>query len=620
VTGKEDLSGIHGRFKPRARIKLSMKIRVPAVAVLVAALMSCGPEGPAGRSRSSRSDALVSEALTMLTSENLDIAVAEVDGAGMVPSLRRAEALAAKALKLNKSYARAASLSARLKARISFYSEKEESASRRATLEACLTEATEALHRGRTEPGVWIDRAVVSLSMMGFEREKRAEELRQNAVDDLTYALKLDPGSTDALYCRAFARTAGVCWPFKPSPTSFREDMMLSPPEAEVAARSVELLSAAESDLLDMKHLEPDDPRIPEYLDYVGEKLGQWRKRLAAVSVMTPGQVFDAWKDSVVLLESDKGSGTGFVVAQAPNTPHGTLILTNRHVVESATRRFVRVYLKDGRVLPGRVAKLSSDRDLAIVDTFSAENFGLPKIVSGADAVSIGSRGEELVDFAEGENAARVGDRIVVIGHPGALGEQGRVVMLSWTLTEGTVSAYRDNGNLLQHDAPTNPGNSGGPILDLHGRVVGIVQSGVVSPDPRLPVGSTLEGVGLGETAANAKAFLLQTTKDMAEGVPRPVAAFGRPGRYQGWIDFQADMGKTYTLTFETEEPVDAVAKLYAYEGDGQTLLDSEEGPIGPGQPLTLTWTCLETGWYFFALLKQDGTAIRYTASLADGS
>jgi S1-C subfamily serine protease len=451
---------------------------------------------------------------------------------------------------------------------------------------------------------------------MSFEQEKRAEELRQSAVDDLAYALKLDPGSTDALYCRAFARTAGVCWPFKPSPYSFREEMMVGPPALEVAARSVELLAAAESDLLDMKHLEPDDPRIPPYLDYVREKLGQWRKRLAAVSVMTPGQVFDAWKDSVVLLESDKGQGTGFVVAQAPNIPHGTLILTNRHVVESATRQYVKVHLKDGRVFAGRVAKLSPDRDLAIVDTFSAENFGLPKVVSGADMVTIGSRGEELIEFAQGENAAKVGERVVVIGHPGAMGAQGGVVMLSWTLTEGTVSAYRDDGNLLQHDAPTNPGNSGGPILDLHGRLVGIVQAGVRGADSRLPAGHVLEGVGLGETAANAKAFLLQTTKEMAEGMPRPVAMMGRAGLFQGSIDFQADAGKTYRLSFETQNPAEVLAKLFAYEYGGTAVLEEKEGTTGPGEPLTLAWTCPETGWYIFTLQRQDGATIRYNARL----
>ena len=604
------------RFEPQASIKILVKIGVAAVVILLTVLVSCGPGGPGGRSRPSPSDALVSEAIALLTPQNLDVAIAEIDGVGMVPDLRRAEALTAKALKLDKSHARAASLLARLKARIAFYSEKEESASRRAILESCLTQATEAMRRGRTVPGVWTDRAVVSLSLMSFEQEKRAEELRQSAVDDLTYALKLDPGSTDALYCRAFARTAGVCWPFKPSPYSFREDMMLSPPEAEVAARSVELLAAAESDLLDMKHLEPDDPRIPPYLDYVREKLGQWRKRLAAASVMTPGQVFDVWKDSVVLLESDKGQGTGFVVAQAPNIPHGTLILTNRHVVEGATRQYVKVHLKDGRVLAGRVAKLSPDRDLAIVDTFSAENFGLPKVLSGADMVTIGSRGEELIEFAQGENAAKVGERVVVIGHPGAMGAQGGVVMLSWTLTEGTVSAYRDDGNLLQHDAPTNPGNSGGPILDLHGRLVGIVQAGVRGADSRLPAGHVLEGVGLGETAANAKAFLLQTTKEMAKGMPRPVAMMGRAGLFQGSIDFQADAGKTYRLSFETEDSVEAVAKLYTYEYGSLTVLDGEEGTTAPGEPLTLTWTCPETGWYFFALLRRDNTTIPYTARL----
>lgn len=63
-----------------------------------------------------------------------------------------------------------------------------------------------------------------------------------------------------------------------------------------------------------------------------------------------------------------------------------------------------------------------------------------------------------------------IGDRVIVIGHPGAAG--GRV--LSWSLTEGTVSRMLDEAH-LQVNVATNPGNSGGPIVDLRSRVVGVV-------------------------------------------------------------------------------------------------------------------------------------------------
>ena len=76
-----------------------MKIPVLAVVILFAALMSCGPGGPEGRSPSTRSDVLINDAFDLLMPENLDIAVAEVDGTAMVPSLQHAEDLVLEALK-----------------------------------------------------------------------------------------------------------------------------------------------------------------------------------------------------------------------------------------------------------------------------------------------------------------------------------------------------------------------------------------------------------------------------------------------------------------------------------------------------------------------------------------
>ncbi len=82
-----------------------------------------------------------------------------------------------------------------------------------------------------------------------------------------------------------------------------------------------------------------------------------------------------------------------------------------------------------------------------------------------------GKRTLAWIEFADSERVV-VGDQVYVIGHP----EQGGL----WSLTSGVISAYRqDHGsvpgkNLFQTDASINRGNSGGPLLDDNGNMVGI--------------------------------------------------------------------------------------------------------------------------------------------------
>jgi S1-C subfamily serine protease len=149
---------------------------------------------------------------------------------------------------------------------------------------------------------------------------------------------------------------------------------------------------------------------------------------------------------AVVSIAASGGGGSGSII-----TPDG-FVLTNSHVVEKASQ--VEVVLTEGERYKAQIVGVDPATDLAVVRINNREN--LP-----------------TVDLGHSENL-RVGQLAIAIGNP--LGFQS-------TVTAGVISALgrslrakdgRLIENVIQTDVALNPGNSGGPLVDTRGRVIGV--------------------------------------------------------------------------------------------------------------------------------------------------
>ena len=194
--------------------------------------------------------------------------------------------------------------------------------------------------------------------------------------------------------------------------------------------------------------------------------------------------------------------GSGFVI-----DPSG-LIVTNNHVIDDADE--ITVTLNDGTTLPGKLVGRDAKTDLALVKV------NPPKPLVAAR-------------FGDSDRA-HVGDWVMAIGNPFGLGS---------TVTAGIVSARNRDllsgpyDDFIQTDAPINRGNSGGPLFDMDGNVVG-VNSAILSPTgSSVGIGFSIPSNLAHEVVDQLRQFgqarrgwlgvrIQQVTSDIAEGLGLP--------------------------------------------------------------------------------------------------
>jgi len=153
--------------------------------------------------------------------------------------------------------------------------------------------------------------------------------------------------------------------------------------------------------------------------------------------------------DSVVLVRNDEGSGTGFMIDEGH-------VVTNAHVVGEASEAEIR--FSEGQWTTGEVVGTDPHSDLAAIAVETVPESATP------------------LSFIDGET--EVGTDVVAIGNP---------FNFDGSVTAGIVSGVDRSipsptgftiPDAIQTDAAVNPGNSGGPLMSLDGRVVAVINSG----------------------------------------------------------------------------------------------------------------------------------------------
>lgn len=258
-----------------------------------------------------------------------------------------------------------------------------------------------------------------------------------------------------------------------------------------------------------------DDPKKPGSMEeffadyYEGTDTGTWVSDMPLAEVGTGvtltlmprpedeeplslSEVYDRCAKSVVAITTEQGGGAGSWGSGMIMTSDG-YIITNAHVLDNAHSAVVTLW--DNREFDAKLVGADSANDVAVIK------------IDATDLPAIEFCGSQPI----------VGEDVAAIGNP--LGEQ-----LRGTMTDGIISAisrditYTSHPmTLIQTNAAINDGNSGGPLLNMYGQVVGMTSMKLISSYGTL----SIEGIGF--------AIPCDTIKSIADQLIENGRVLGRP-------------------------------------------------------------------------------------------
>lgn len=279
-----------------------------------------------------------------------------------------------------------------------------------------------------------------------------------------------------------------------------------------------------------------------------------------------------------VQTQSGGGEGSGVIIDDQGH------VVTNNHVVAGAVDDTVQVTLADGRLFEATIVGLDPSTDLAVVKIEDAPDDLQPATLGDSDDVT-------------------VGESVLAVGNPLGLANTATTGIVS--AVDRPVSASGTEGgtsvvtNAIQIDAAVNPGNSGGPLFDAQGRVIGITssiaslssgggQSGSIGLGFAIPVNlaksiseqlvadGTAEHAFLGVTLSDATATADGVTRrgaqveEVTDGSPAADAGI-RTGDVVVEIDGHA-VGGAESLTAFVRELAAGAKSTVTLVRDGQTV------------------------------------------------
>lgn len=252
------------------------------------------------------------------------------------------------------------------------------------------------------------------------------------------------------------------------------------------------------------------------------------------------GPMFDEHNPNDVLgdemMQEARSLGSGFIIGK------DGIIVTNNHVIEGAEQ--IDVFLTDGTRLPAKIVGADDKMDLAVL-----------KVEAGRDL--------PYVEFGDSDSAV-VGDWVMAIGNPFGLGGSVTLGIVSARNRDIEAGPY---DQFIQTDAAINQGNSGGPLFDMDGKVVGINTAIIAQGGASLGIGFAVPG-------------------NLARPVVEQLSMFGETRR--GWLgvgiqEVSEDIASSLGLPTTAGALVIDVTKGGPSEGQilvGDIILDFDGKPI----------------------------------------